>query len=60
MNLSLNEKLAYSTNESAALLSVSPKTVRRLIKEGRLHAVRIGSRRLLIPSSSIKRFLKDG
>lgn len=57
MEVSISEKLGYTTGEAAALLSCSEKTVRRLIKEGRLHAIRIGERRLLVPRSAIIKML---
>lgn len=60
MEISISEKLGYTTGEAAALLSCSEKTVRRLIREKRLHAIKIGSRRLLIPRAAILKMLKDG
>lgn len=54
----VTEKLGLTTKETAALLSISAKTVRRLIREQRLHAVRIGARRYLVPRDSIDRFLR--
>jgi excisionase family DNA binding protein len=54
-----NEKLAYSTKEAAQLLSVSEKTIRRLIKEKRLLAIKIGSRRLLVPRAAVLRLLEN-
>jgi len=53
------EKLGYSTGEVAALLSCSEKTIRRLIKEKKLHAIRIGERRLLVPRSAILKMLNS-
>lgn len=59
-NISLHEKLAYTTRESAVLLSCSEKTIRRLVQEKRLHGIRIGARRILIPRDSIFKFLEGG
>ena len=54
------ERLGYSVKETAGTLGISDKTVRRLIQEGRIPAVRIGSRRLLVPRSAILRWLESG
>ncbi len=59
-DISLHEKLAYTTGESAVLLSCSEKTIRRLVKEKRLHAIIIGKRRILVPRDSIFKFLEGG
>jgi excisionase family DNA binding protein len=41
------EPLALSVPEAARLLSVSPRTVRRMLSDGRLAPVRVG-RRVLV------------
>jgi excisionase family DNA binding protein len=46
----------YSVRELAALLGVHPETIRRLIHDGRVEAVRIG-RVLRIESHEVDRFL---
>lgn len=52
------ERLAYSPKEAAQALGLSPKTVRNLIRAGKLPAVMIGSRRLLVPREGIIRWLE--
>ncbi|THH34527.1 helix-turn-helix domain-containing protein [Neolewinella litorea] len=47
----------YNVTEAAALLGVSPQTVRKYIKEERLQAQRIG-RGLFIAEPSLKSFLQ--
>jgi excisionase family DNA binding protein len=39
-------KLLLNIREAAAVLGVSERTIRRLVKEGKLPTVQIGSRRL--------------
>jgi excisionase family DNA binding protein len=46
----------YSVREVAALLGVHPETIRRLIHDGRMPAVRVG-RILRIESYEVDRFL---
>lgn len=58
MSLPLKEKLGLTVKETATLLSVSDKTVRRLIGERRLFAIRIGKRRFLVPRDAVERFLQ--
>lgn len=52
------ERLSYTPTEAARALGISTKTVRRLIREQRLSAVKIGSRRLLVPRAAILRLLE--
>ena len=47
-----------SINEAAIELRLSPFTLRAWIKEGRLHAVRLG-RRLFIAQAEIDRIVRD-
>lgn len=49
---------AYKIAETAALLSLSEKSVRRLIDRGLLHAIN-ALRHKLIPRSEIERFLRQ-
>jgi len=53
------KQLAVSIGEAAKMLSVSHFTVRRLIKAGKIHSVRLGARRL-IPIAELERILKEG
>jgi len=53
------EPRAFSLDETAKLLSVHQATIRRRIREGKIHAIRVGSR-VLVPSESIRRLLQDG
>jgi excisionase family DNA binding protein len=50
-------RLAYSVRETAAMLGVSEKSVRRLVVRGLLRPSR-ALRHLLIPRSEIERLLK--
>ena len=45
-------------DEAAEALSLSVKTLDRLIKDGRLQAVRIG-RRVAVPTSSLEAYIAD-
>lgn len=49
------EKL-YTVKEAAELLGCHPKSIFRYIREGRLEAVKIGSKSTRIPSSALKNF----
>jgi excisionase family DNA binding protein len=48
--------LAYSIQNSAKLLDVSPQSVRKLIERGELRPRRVGVR-VLIPRTELERFL---
>jgi len=47
-----------SIEDSAGLLSISPWTVRKYIREGKLRPVRIG-RRVLLEESELERFIME-
>jgi excisionase family DNA binding protein len=51
-------RLAFSVRETAAMLGVSEKSVRRLIARGLLRPSK-ALRHLLIPRAEIERFLSD-
>jgi excisionase family DNA binding protein len=51
-------RLAYRVNETAQMLGISEKSVRRLIARGLLRTSK-ALRHLLIPRSEIERFLKE-
>ena len=48
----------YTVTELAEVLSITPQTVRKYIKEGRLDSQRIG-RPLLIKERAVKEFLGE-
>lgn len=48
----------YTVEEVAKTLRVSPPTVRKLIREGQLKAVRVGVQ-IRIPKEELDRFLKN-
>jgi excisionase family DNA binding protein len=51
--------MLYSRQEAAAALSISVRTLQRLISGGRMRAKRVG-RRTLIPHTELEKFLKAG
>ena len=51
-------KLAYSRDETAKALGISPATIDRLTKRGLLHPSR-ATRRPLYPQWEIERFLRE-
>ena len=53
------ERLAYTVDETAALLGISSKSVRRLLSRGLLKGNR-ALRIILIPRAEIERFLMTG
>jgi excisionase family DNA binding protein len=53
-----SEPRAYIVAEAAKLLSLSEATISRRIREGKISAVRVGSR-VLVPTESIRKLLQD-
>ena len=53
------DRFAVSIEEAARLLSVSRFTVRRQVRAGRLRAVRVG-RRVVILVASLQEFVQHG
>lgn len=51
-------KLVLTLSEAATILRISPKTVRNLIRDGRLTAQRAGVR-VLIPRASLLAFIAE-
>jgi excisionase family DNA binding protein len=51
--------LSVSFAEAAKLLSVSPNTVRRHAKDGRLRTIRLGRRRV-VPFDALRELLRPG
>lgn len=57
------EKRALTVEETAEVLSTHPETIRRMIREGGLFAVRLGSgprSPYRVPNEEIDRFLREG
>jgi excisionase family DNA binding protein len=52
------QRLAYSLRETAAMLGICEKSVRRLIHRGLIRPCR-ALRHILIPKTEIERFLRD-
>ena len=52
------QRLAYSLKETAAMLGICEKSVRRLIYRGLIRPCR-ALRHILIPRTEIERFLRD-
>lgn len=52
-----SQPLVYDINEAAAALNVSTKTVRRLLRRGKLTSCKV-LRKVLIPREQIANFLK--
>jgi excisionase family DNA binding protein len=53
------QAMAVSTKQAGELLSLSQKTVQRLIRSGRIRAVR-AKRRITIPVRALEEFLEIG
>jgi excisionase family DNA binding protein len=51
-------KLAYTINEVAAVLSISRSGVYRLINDGQLQPVKVG-RKTLLPTETVQAWLND-
>jgi len=49
----------FTSDEAAPLLRLSPESVRRLIREGRIKAVKIGKRYMIAPAE-IDRIKAEG
>jgi excisionase family DNA binding protein len=53
-----NKRRAYTVNETAEIMGVSSKSIRRLIDRGLLRNSK-ALRKIIIPASEIDRFLKE-
>jgi len=54
MENQLNCKLYYSIAETAELLCISVGLCRKLVGQNRIPAIRMGERRLIVPSAALK------
>jgi excisionase family DNA binding protein len=54
-----DDRILYNVTEAARVLSLSPWTLRRWIKEGKLESVRLG-RRVLITVDELSRLVDAG
>lgn len=52
------EKRTLNRREAALELNISLPTLDRLIRDGRLHAIRVSPRRIIIPQTAITAFLE--
>jgi excisionase family DNA binding protein len=52
------EPLAVSVEEAARLTSLSPRTIRRYVRSGRIQAARVG-RRVLVPLESLRALVQE-
>jgi excisionase family DNA binding protein len=55
----MGKSLCLGIKEAAAMLAISPWTVRTYIRRGKLHAVRIG-RRVLLEPAELERLVEQG
>lgn len=53
----MSERLTMTVEEAATALGISRGTAYGLVREGRLPAVRLGAKRLVIPRASLDAFL---
>ncbi len=51
--------LSNSLEQAGAVLGVSRSAVYRLIRAGKLEAVKVSERRLVVPKAALQRFLRD-
>ena len=51
------EKLAYTIEDVAVILSCCPKTVRKLCREGKLRSIELGPRTRRIPKSALEEYI---
>lgn len=52
-------KVALSMKEVARVLGVAEHTVRRLVRDGELPAIRISERRIIIPAEALNNWLSS-
>lgn len=55
----MDERLALDIESAAEMISVSPWTIRKWIKQGKLTATRLG-RRVCITPEALREFVREG
>lgn len=60
MTMETGEKLAFSVAEAAAACACSKVLMYQLIREGRIPAVRLSARRLVVPRKKLEQLLEEG
>jgi excisionase family DNA binding protein len=55
----MEDRLTLSIKESAVAVGLSPWTIRKYIREGTLHPIRIG-RRVLVEPAELRRLVEAG
>jgi excisionase family DNA binding protein len=60
MTETTSRQRVYSIQRTAEELGVCDKTIRRLIADGKIKAVRLSVRRLGIPASELDRIVTEG
>lgn len=53
-----NGKLAYSVEEAAKALGIGRCLCYELVRQGRIPALRLGERRLVVPRAALERLLE--
>jgi len=51
------EKLTYNVPEAAKVLGISRSLAYELVKRGEIPALRIGSKRVVIPKAALEKYL---
>ena len=54
------EKQTLSVDETAQVLGISRGLCYELVRQGKLPAVRLGERRLVIPKQALAKYLQNG
>jgi excisionase family DNA binding protein len=55
--MNINLKMLWSVSEAGSALGISPWTIRRFLRDGKLRSVRVG-RRVLLEPDECRRFLE--
>lgn len=54
------DKLTYSIPEAARVLGISTNLAYKLVREGRIPAIKLGDKRLVISKKELERFVEAG